>query len=102
MDSLPDFERELQEDAKKTAGKIADYVNSFSRKESYFCSAMSLEHRTLQQSFTRLCFLWIEYCASNSYHYDGRNEHTHLICKQLVELWKEKNQLELSNNLPLI
>jgi hypothetical protein len=87
------------------AGEMTDFVNTFSnepRKE--FIQAMSNEHRTLQQSFTRLCLEWIEHCASQDYRTDGRNESSHTTCKAMVEAYKEKqnNLLPLSAYLPFI
>ena len=50
-------------------------VNSFSFKCRSFCKAMSLEHRTLQQSFTRLCIEWLRFCADlEDWQIDPRNE----------------------------
>ena len=76
------------EDKKNTAfevaSKIASFVNNFNCDEKEFIKQMSMEHRTLQQSFTRLVFKWIEFCASNDYHFDGRNEATHKISKEMV------------------
>lgn len=46
---------------------------------------MSTEHRTLQQSFTRLCIEWIKYVASDEYRFDGRNEENHKVCKEIVK-----------------
>ena len=50
-------------------------VNSFSFNYKEFCKAMSLEHRTLQQSFTRLCIEWLRFCADlEDWQIDPRNE----------------------------
>jgi hypothetical protein len=46
---------------------------------------MGKDHRTLQQSFTKLCLKWIEYVGSEEYHFDGRNQDSHETCKKLVE-----------------
>lgn len=36
--------------------EMTDYVNTFNlERNQEFCQKMSHEHRTLQQSFTRLC-----------------------------------------------
>jgi len=65
-------------------------VNSYNIKSDEFNSLMSREHRTLQQSFTRLCLEWIEYVASENYHTDLRNEQSHKISKKLVESFKRE------------
>ena len=54
-----------------------------------FCENMTNEHRTLQQAFTRLCFEWIKTCASDDYRTDGRNEHSHEVCKKVWEAFKD-------------
>jgi hypothetical protein len=95
----------MKKSAKEMANEMTDFVNTFStepRKE--FIQAMSSEHRTLQQSFTRLCLEWIEHCASQEYRTDGRNESSHYICKAMVDAYKEKQNtlLPLSAYLPFI
>ena len=75
---------------KEIVNEITDYVNSFSNKEQEFCKAMSVEHRTLQQSFTKLCLSWLEHCASDEYRTDGRNEQSQKIAKELLDGFKEK------------
>jgi len=92
-------------DAEKLTNEITNYVNSFSSKSEEFTEAMSREHRTLQQSFTRLCLKWIEHCASDEYRHDPRNEASHDICKTIVESFINSNDIANvapSNFLPLI
>jgi len=48
--------------AKETVENVTDYLNSFSNKEKEFILEMNREHRTLQQSFTKLCLAWLENC----------------------------------------
>ena len=74
-------EMECQEQAKMVSDMLNDY--GFSCKG--FCKYMSYRHRTLQQSFTRLCVSWLQFCGSDEYHYDGRNEQSHIIGKQFNE-----------------
>jgi len=71
--------------AKEITKEITNYVNTFSNKSEEFNNAMSSEHRTLQQSFTRLVLGWIEHVASDEYRTDGRNDASHNTCKQLME-----------------
>lgn len=74
---------------KELARAASDAVNSYSFNETEFCTQMEREHRTLQQSFTRLCFKWIEYCGKME-HYDGRNELSVKACKRLSEVIDEE------------
>lgn len=76
---------DYQNSESKLASEISNAVNSFSFKEKLFCEAMGFEHKTLQQSFTRLCFAWLRYCASDDYRYDGRNEASHVAAKKIKE-----------------
>jgi hypothetical protein len=75
--------------AKETVNNVTDYLNSFSNKQDQFIEEMNKEHRTLQQSFTRLCLAWLENCASENYHFDGRNEQSHNISKDIMKGFKE-------------
>jgi hypothetical protein len=52
---------------------------------------LATEHRTLQQSFTKLCLEWLEYCGSDKYHYDLRNQDTHEVCKSLLENFSHRD-----------
>lgn len=70
---------------KENAQKVSEMLNCFSFDYEGFCKAMSNEHRTLQQSFTRLCVHWLCTCASDEYRYDGRNEASHEVAKALIE-----------------
>ena len=84
---------------RKTAAEVAtamtDFVNTFSSiygtSNKEFIEAMNREHRTLQQSFTRLCLTWLENCASDEYRFDGRNERAHDTCRELILGFKDKN-----------
>ena len=75
---------------KELVQEVSDYVNTFNNKGQEFCEAMSCEHRTLQQSFTKLCLQWIEHCASAEYRTDGRNEQSKKIAMELLEGFKQK------------
>lgn len=67
----------------RVASKIADLVNS-SLSEKEIAKAMTQEHRTLQQTFTRLAIEWLKVCASDDYRYDERNGRSHYIAKEIV------------------
>ena len=70
---------------KEQVAKVTEMLNSFTFDYEGFCKEMTREHRTLQQSFTRLCIQWLCTCASDDYRYDGRNEASHEIAKALIE-----------------
>lgn len=72
-------------DYNKIASDWTDDINAMTFDEKKFCEAMSQEHRTLQQTFTRVCLEWLKTCASENYSYDGRNESSHLVAKQLLD-----------------
>jgi hypothetical protein len=71
--------------SKEIAEQITNYLNSFSNKSQDFNQAMSRQHRTLQQNFTKLCLGWLEHCASPEYGTDGRNEQSQEIAKVLLD-----------------
>ena len=88
-----------QKEIKELVGKITDHVNSFTRDPEDFNILMSLEHRTLQQSFTRLCLEWLEHVAAEGYRTDGRNEGSHKVSKEMIEAF-QKGRPEFPNTLP--
>lgn len=77
-------------DAKELAKETSSAINSFSFKPKDFCEQMGREHRTLQQSFTKLCLEWIKYCADME-HFDGRNELSVMACRKLKKVIEEEN-----------
>jgi len=80
-------------DVNQLVEEITNYVNTMSLKPEEFTASMSRQHRTLQQSFTRLCLEWIEYCGSEEYRYDPRNQGSHDICKQVIEGFMNSNDI---------
>lgn len=96
-------ERKRDDDVKRTAGeeiamKIADYINGC-KTSKYFVDGMKNQHRTLQQSFTRVCVDWIEHLAllngKESDFYDLRNEASVKFAKRLTETvtWQDGKYL---------
>ena len=85
-------------DNKQNAEKVSSMLNSFTFDYEGFCREMCREHRTLQQSFTRLCIHWLATCASDEYQYDGRNEASHEVAKALLEA----QDADFIGNLPMI
>ena len=83
----------MKEESNEIAGKMTDYLNTFNSEVfDKFLKSMTLEHRTLQQKFTKLCLMWLEHCASEEYRHDLRNEDSHKISNQIVNLFKENNE----------
>lgn len=76
-------------EAEVVVQNVTDYLNSFSNKNEAFIKEMCREHRTLQQSFTRLCLQWLEHCASEEYNYDGRNEASHKVSSEVIEGFRD-------------
>lgn len=74
---------------KEFASICSEFVNSYNIDVKGFAEAMSHEHRTLQQSFTRLI---VEYLKVQAQEYDdGRNQAAINFSKKVVEmLEKEK------------
>lgn len=71
--------------AKEAATIMSDFVNSFSNPEDDFCKEMSFQHRTLQQSFTKLALRWLETVASPNYMTDGRNMDSQEVARKLID-----------------
>ena len=80
---------ETKTQAQEVVQNVTDYLNSFSNKNEAFIKEMNREHRTLQQSVTKLCLAWVENCASEEYHFDGRNEASHKVSKEVVEGFRD-------------
>ena len=86
------------EKIKEQVNQVTNMLNSFTFDYDGFCKQMCREHRTLQQSFTRLCIWWLSTCASDEYQYDGRNEASHDIAKAIIE----SQDADFIGNLPMI
>ena len=83
---------------KNNVQQVSDMLNSFSFNPEKFCEEMTKEHRTLQQSFTRLSIHWLCTCARDDYKYDGRNEASHEIAKALIS----SQDADFIGNIPFI
>lgn len=75
---------------KELAKDIARAINNFGFGYEEFCKAMTNEHRTLQQSFTRLCIHWLETCSKLEY-YDGRNEASVMLGKIVMDALEQND-----------
>ena len=76
----------VSEETQENVKTLERMVNSFGFRPQgvaeYFAR---VAHRTLQQNLTRFCIAWLRVCASEDYGYDGRNEESHKVAKQLLE-----------------
>lgn len=79
-------------ETKDIVNEITNYLNTYISKESEFCAAMSVEHRTLQQNFTRLCLQWLEHISSPDYKTDARNEQSQKIASELLQAFRENQE----------
>ena len=65
---------------------VFNHINNICFDSTKFVEFASRQHRTLQQTFTNLCFAWIRHLASlEEYQYDGRNEASVKMAKEIVE-----------------
>ena len=78
---------ETYEKYQRKASAVANELNDISFNDSAFCKAMTREHKTLQQSFTRFSLSWLRHCASVDYAgcTDERNEASHAISKEIMQ-----------------
>jgi hypothetical protein len=84
----------MSKSTKELVEEITDYVNTYSNKSEEFNKELGHQHRTLQQSFTRLCLGWIEYVASNEYRTDARNEDSKAICMKMLHSFRREMAAE--------
>lgn len=82
---------------KELARVTTDAINNFSFSSKEFCKQMDMEHRTLQQSFTRLCIAWLRHCAELE-HYDGRNEASVRVGRIVAQALDDNN----IHNVPMV
>ena len=79
----------MNERTKEAVNFMSSYVNG-SAEYKDFAERMSIEHRTLQQNFTKLCVAWLKTLANTEY-YDLRNqasvEFARSIKKELDEVY---------------
>lgn len=67
----------------EAAVQVIDTYLSFSKDNTDFISCMLQQHRTLQQSFSRLCCNWFEYVSEK-----GTNEPYVMLAKKAAEQYK--------------
>lgn len=102
--TLMSYVKNKDKSTKQLVNDITDFVNSFNPNTEEFNTNMSNEHRTLQQSFTRLCLGWLEHCASEDYHTDLRNQESKRVSRLLIDNFTAGEGIDLppSKYLPYI
>jgi hypothetical protein len=104
-ETLSDYKVRQREELEKLVKHFTDFVNTFSLNQEEFNQLMSMQHRTLQQSFTRLAVKWLEHCASDGYRTDLRNEGSKQageILKAVMEKIFEEKGFKLSDFLGMV
>lgn len=79
---------ELKEKGRNAAKEVSQIVNySGGHGQEAFLDEMSRDHRTSQQSFTRMCLQWLEQVAERKgpQFTDLRNEYSQKIAEQLMQ-----------------
>lgn len=99
---MSDWKEKESQRAKELAEQVAKFVNSMSNDHSIkeFCKAMGRDHRTLQQSFSKLCYEWIRF-QSEQYEaedFDGRNEYACKVAHKIMN----HDELKYETQMPLI
>jgi hypothetical protein len=89
-------------DTQKTVKDITEFVSSFSLNQNEFNEVMSHEHRTKQQSFTRLCIKWLEHVSSADYKTDLRNDESKKVARELIETFEKKHGYRPSSDIYFI
>lgn len=64
-----------------------------------FFQLLLMQHRTLQQSFTRLCLFWIRWVARDDYQTDLSNCRAHDLCAEII---RTIDSSRVNTSLPLI
>lgn len=72
----------------EVAEAFGNFVNNYGCDPDAFIEGFCRQHRTLQQSIMRVMMQTIEHCASEDYHFDGRNQGTHDLAKKLLKGFK--------------
>jgi hypothetical protein len=81
-------------------GQITTGATSASLHEKEtFCAMMAREHRTHQQSFTRLCVVWLMYVGQEGYQTDPRNQCSADLGKEFVDCVDKR---DIDPYLPMI
>ena len=78
----------------KVVEAVSDFVNAMSSNTAKFAEEFAKQHRTLQQSFTRLCWVWFVNLSKRE-QFDRRNEASVELAKKIVNQFKDEAYLPL-------
>ena len=80
--------------AKELAAAMSRYVNGMGNSVEDVVKHLSNEHRTLQQSITKLCVAWLEECAKKQKagDFDLRNQASVELGQKFVERLKNEER----------
>jgi len=93
--SLHDKLKKQDSNYQELVNTLTNMVNNFNFENEVFCLKMSSEHRTLQQSFTRLAFAWIEWLAdAPDRFFDSRNIQSRDRVRDVLKLFCESKGLD--------
>ena len=92
---MTESELKAKQDAEAMARQISNYLNTygFNTRIEALMSEIDMDHRTLQQTFTKMCVAWLNHCGSDEYRYDGRNEASHTLGKKFKEVMADEQYL---------
>ena len=76
-------------EVEKVSKVLEGYLNRFGHPEKDLVKEIEIWHPTLQQSFTRLCVSWFLRMAENDFRYDGRNEASVKLARELYPTLKK-------------
>jgi len=83
---MTDHNLTAEKEAVDAAVSISRFVNRMGFDADMFIRSMSREHRTLQQSFTRICLAWLWHLSQlEDGYYDLRNEASVKTAKELMK-----------------
>ena len=80
-----DYTSNRKDSAEAVIIAFSHAVNNFGFDDKAFINAFCKEHKTLQQNMFRAMLGLIKHMASDDYNYDGRNEASHKVAKEIVD-----------------
>jgi len=91
-------QQEKLRQAEALVNDLVKVAGTYDRSHPEFIEKMRVQHRTHQQDVTRMMVEWLAFCASDEYGYDGRNQATHELAKEI----QSKLDYPLTTYLPRI
>lgn len=85
MRKATEYSEEEQKEAQEVVNVVSKHINNMGFSPEFFIEAMSHEHRTLQQSFTKICIAWFQklHELGEKGYYDLRNEDSVKLARKL-------------------